>query len=92
MLTYIQIHHVYRKMLLYAFIKQYNISLRRAQRKKTGTKRKFKNRSLNIVLSKGSIFSKNADFLRKNAGISKINGVLVLKAICSETACLFVLM
>ena len=78
-------------MLLYAFIKQYNISLRRAQRKKQAPKENLKI-GLSIVLSKGSIFSKNADFLRKNAGISKINEVLVLKAICSETACLFVLM
>ena len=35
--------------------------------------------------------SKNADFLSKNADISKINGVLVLKGIFSETTCASVL-
>ena len=37
------------------------------------------NSSHTITLSKGTIFAKNADFLQKNAGISKIKGVLVTK-------------
>ena len=37
------------------------------------------NSSHTIALSKGTIFAKNADFLQKNAGISKIKGVLVTK-------------
>ena len=38
-----------------------------------------------IALSKGGIFAKNADFLQKNSNISKIERVLVLKDISSET-------
>ena len=34
-----------------------------------------------IALSKGTIFAKCADFLQKNAAISKVKGVLVLKDI-----------
>ena len=37
-----------------------------------------------IALSKGTIFDKCADFLQKNAAISKVKGVLVLKDIFSE--------
>ena len=40
-----------------------------------------------IASSKGTIFAKNANFLQKNADISKIKGVLVLKTIFSETTC-----
>ena len=33
--------------------------------------------------------TKNTDFLQKNADISKIKGLLVLKGIFSETTCVF---
>ena len=36
-------------------------------------------------MSKGTIYAKNADFLQRNADISKINRVLVLKGIFFET-------
>ena len=36
-------------------------------------------------------FTKNADFLQKNAEINKIKGVLVLKGIFYETTYVFVL-
>ena len=44
-----------------------------------------------ITLSKSTIFAKNTDFLQKNADISKIKWVLVLKIMFSETTyvCLF---
>ena len=38
-----------------------------------------------ITLSKGTISTKNADFLQKNADISRIKSALVLKIILSET-------
>ena len=39
----------------------------------------------NIALSEGTLFDKNADFLLKNADISKITKALVLKGMFSET-------
>ena len=36
-------------------------------------------------------FTKNADFLQKNAEINKIKGILVLKGIFYETTYVFVL-
>ena len=48
-------------------------------------------RFLAILEQSGSwipdIYAKNADFLQKNAGISKIKRALVLKGIFSETTC-----
>ena len=42
-----------------------------------------------IALSKGTIFAKCAGFLQKNAAISKVKGVLVLKDIFSEKTCVY---
>ena len=47
--------------------------------------------SHNTTLSKGTIFIKNIDFLKKDAEVSKIKGVLVLKGMFSKTIYLFVL-
>ena len=40
---------------------------------------------MTIVLSKGSIFLEYTNFVPKNADISKMKGVLVLKRILCET-------
>ena len=48
--------------------------------------KKFRNTSLRLVLCVKVLFwPKNADFLQKNADISKIKRALVLKVIFSET-------
>ena len=47
----------------------------------------LKHSSHTTALSKGNILSKSADFLQKNADISKIKRALILKGIFSETAC-----
>ena len=44
-----------------------------------------------IPLSKDPIFDKNADFLHKNADISKIKGVMGLKGIFPKTTYVYVL-
>ena len=45
-----------------------------------------------IPLSEGTIFAKNADFLQKNAEVSKVKRALILKGMFSETAHVCVLM
>ena len=45
----------------------------------------LKRNSHTIVLSKGNVFSENAEFSKKNADFTKINRVLVLKIIFSDT-------
>ena len=47
--------------------------------------KKFLTLAHTIVLSEGTILAKNTDFLQRNADISKINEVLILKDIFYET-------
>ena len=54
--------------------------------------KKSLNSAHTIALSKHTIFARNADFLQKNANISKIKKVPVLKSVFSDSTYMCVLM